>query len=152
MTDDLRLIRASTVMGYGVVIRHAVMAKGASLQELVLLREQVRATVEGEGDRVEGLNAPEREITRPTAGGGLKGEGGRTAAEGALLRRPTRWAIHVSGACPSDDASREIEKRPGEAALEELAEAGHRGRAAIPLAGVTSWGPAPAAGFLISRV
>lgn len=113
------------VMAYGVFIAHALKAKGVTVQELAILRDQVRATVEAQGDLVQGLADLDKAIGERGGEAGAKslastsGTGEPAAASGIGL--PRRFLLQVLGLSLPDEAVQAIEKRLADVALEEIA-------------------------------
>jgi hypothetical protein len=124
------------MMLYGVMIGDALRAKGVTLPELVILRDQVQAVVSAQGNLLAGLGALEAEIAQRSVDAGIKGE--PPAATAVTSPRFVLQLLELD--LPASDIER-IEKRIGELALEELAKLDTRGDYALtPLSGMKAWG------------
>lgn len=124
------------MMLYGVMISDALRAKGVTLPELVILRDQVQAVVSAQGNLLEGLGALEAEIARRSVGTGTKGE-----PPAAPAVTSPRFVLHLLDLDLPASAVERIEQRIGELALEEIAKLDTKGDYALtPLSGMKAWG------------
>jgi hypothetical protein len=127
------------VMAYGVFIANALKAKGVSLQELAILRDQVRAIVDSQGNLVEALAELEKEIEKRGNEPGAKTSGVKSTPSTPLTAQ--RFLVHLGGIDLAAAAVQRIEQRMKDAVLEEIAKMDlKREFVATPLSDVKSWG------------
>ncbi|NWG26264.1 MAG: hypothetical protein HXY30_17925 [Pseudorhodoplanes sp.] len=124
---------------YGVFVADALKAKGVPASELRILRDQVRAIVEAQGDLVQALAALDREIeARGEEPGTKAGSKGGAALPASYTQR---FMIQLSGVDLTDEEVKRIEKRFGEVAQEEFARIDRRPElAATPISDMKIWG------------
>ncbi len=121
---------------YGVMIGQALRAKSVSVQELTILRDQVQATVDAQGNLVEALAELNSEIARR---GGAAAATPRGAPKAADASR--RFLVDVSGLAIPDGVMARIELRLRDAVIEELASVDNGGDlVATPLSETRTWG------------
>jgi hypothetical protein len=114
---------------YGVWIDQALKAKGTSIEELKLLREQTHAAVEAQGNLVEALQALDKELEKR----GAKPDTSKGAVRSVLVQI---FDIDVPRA-----TSQRLEERCKAAALEELGKLDLRGDlATTPISDVRAFG------------
>lgn len=94
---------------YGVAIGNAIASPTTSLDELMALRSQAQAIVEGHGDLASAVAALDKEIA---------GRGGPVSAGGAP---PDRFVVQMDGLKISDDARQKIEGAINDAVKTALA-------------------------------
>lgn len=122
---------------YGVMISQALRAKAVSVQELMILRDQVQATVDAQGNLVEALAELEAEIGRRGGAAAAAPRGSSTGSKDASKR----FLIDVSGLSIPDSVVARIELRLKDAVVEELAKVDNGGDlVATPLSETKTWG------------
>jgi hypothetical protein len=139
---------------YGVMIGQALKAKSVGVQELLVLRDQVRATVSAQGNLVEALAELEAEIDR---------RGGEAAARPAAKSGPAapslvgpKFLVQIMDMDLADAAVRRIEQGMRDLVMNEIARVDTKGDfVATPLSEMKSWGgggiSGHTAGMYISR-
>jgi hypothetical protein len=113
---------------YAVAIGNAIASPSSSVDELLALRSQAQAIVEGHGDLASALTALDKEIA---------GRGGPVSATGTP---PDRFVVQIDGLKISPDAKQKIEQAINDAVKTTLAHHDLGKLTITPLSQIKSFG------------
>src|SRR5438132_9327540 len=119
---------AGIIPPYGVAIGNAIASPSTTVDELMALRSQAQAIVEGNGDLVSAIGALDKEIAS---------RGGPASATGAP---PQRFVVQTVGLTIPPDAKLRIEQAINEAVKTTLARHDAGPVAITPLSQIRSFG------------
>jgi Domain of unknown function (DUF1843) len=127
---------------YGVAIGNAIASSSTSLDELLALRSQAQAIVEGHGDLASAVTALDREIAS---------RGGPVSAAGTP---PDRFVVQIDGLKIPSDAKSKIELAINEAVKSTLARHDVGTVSITPLSQIKSFGAGLGGGTagLVARI
>src|SRR3954471_15036554 len=119
---------AGIVPPYGVAIGNAIASQSTTVDELMALRSQAQAIVEGHGDLTAAITALDKEIAS---------RGGPASATGAP---PERFVLQTVGLTISSDAKLKIEQAINDAVKATLARHDAGPVAITPLSQIKAFG------------